>query len=251
MIKKKLKCLIIGPFGKTPEEQKSRKSLEIIINGALEKDFDVTAFHAAHKAVMDADIFTALVEADLVVADLRSMNPNVMYELGIRHAFNRPVIQMVDSETALPWDIDKNYAIKYENPIQVADMTELVNQIFDRANKVLKMDSNKDSFSSFASHVTSRATINNLAESHGDLKSVLFSIQNAINGLNGKVSKMEKDRALRSSFGYVDGNYGTILGTVLPTNPLMDHHLKRGDLELDNSLIYTSTLDEENSEEES
>src|SRR4051812_28416422 len=37
-------------------------------------------------------IIQKIVESAMVLCDYSSRNPNVMYELGIRHAFNKPVV---------------------------------------------------------------------------------------------------------------------------------------------------------------
>lgn len=36
-------------------------------------------------------IIQKIVESEMVICDFSARNPNVMYELGIRHAFNKPV----------------------------------------------------------------------------------------------------------------------------------------------------------------
>ena len=42
--------------------------------------------------------------SDLIVADLSELNPNVFYELGIRHSASKPTIHMALSGTKLPFD---------------------------------------------------------------------------------------------------------------------------------------------------
>ena len=37
------------------------------------------------------DIIKRIIESDMAICDLSSQNPNVLYELGIRQAFNKPV----------------------------------------------------------------------------------------------------------------------------------------------------------------
>ena len=46
-----------------------------------------------------------MADADLVVADLTDHNPNVFYELAIRHALQLPLVQLIDSAQDLPFDI--------------------------------------------------------------------------------------------------------------------------------------------------
>ncbi|GAA3673177.1 hypothetical protein GCM10022224_041800 [Nonomuraea antimicrobica] len=51
-------------------------------------------------------------EADIVIADLGGGNPNVMYELGLRHATGKPTIQLGDHKR-LPFDISNVRTIKF------------------------------------------------------------------------------------------------------------------------------------------
>ena len=37
-------------------------------------------------------IFKAIIECDMALCDLSNRNPNVLYELGIRQAYNKPVV---------------------------------------------------------------------------------------------------------------------------------------------------------------
>ena len=55
------------------------------------------------------EIVKAIYEADLLVADLTDMNPNVFYELGVAHALNRSCLLIIsehgDGLGGLPFDL--------------------------------------------------------------------------------------------------------------------------------------------------
>nr|AWM02844.1 hypothetical protein CIT40_24320 [Bradyrhizobium amphicarpaeae] len=46
-----------------------------------------------------------LYDADLVVADLTGANPNVVYELAIRHSFNKTSIHLINQAETIPFDL--------------------------------------------------------------------------------------------------------------------------------------------------
>ena len=48
-----------------------------------------------------------ILNADLVVADFTDLNPNALYELGIRHSTLKPVIHIAKAGTALPFDTER------------------------------------------------------------------------------------------------------------------------------------------------
>ena len=59
-----------------------------------------------------ADIIPPIYYADIVIADLTGLNPNVMYELGIAHSFNKKTIMITRDELGcLPFDL-KQYRAK-------------------------------------------------------------------------------------------------------------------------------------------
>jgi len=60
------------------------------------------------------DMFQELLLADLVVVDLSIDNPNVWYELGVRHALRpRGVIQIQGKRDHLPFDVYVDRAVRY------------------------------------------------------------------------------------------------------------------------------------------
>ena len=51
------------------------------------------------------DIVTSIVKSDLIVADLTDDNRNVYYELGLAHAFGKPVILLSQNKSTAPFDL--------------------------------------------------------------------------------------------------------------------------------------------------
>jgi hypothetical protein len=61
-----------------------------------------------------ADMFQELLLADLVVVDLSIDNPNVWYELGIRHALRaRGVVQIKCKRDYMPFDVYTDRTLTY------------------------------------------------------------------------------------------------------------------------------------------
>ncbi|ATB69229.1 hypothetical protein FA592_11785 [Sulfurospirillum diekertiae] len=55
--------------------------------------------------VIHTNIIKNLFENDIVICDVSGKNPNVMFELGLRIAFDKPVIVTKDDETKISFDI--------------------------------------------------------------------------------------------------------------------------------------------------
>ena len=59
-------------------------------------------------------IITDLVVSPIVVADLADLNPNVLWELGVRQSFKHGTITIAESGTILPFDISSRGTIFYD-----------------------------------------------------------------------------------------------------------------------------------------
>lgn len=59
------------------------------------------------------DIIEGIGNADVVIADLTNLNPNVFYELGLAHAMNKKVIIITQDINDLPFDLRSYRAVEY------------------------------------------------------------------------------------------------------------------------------------------
>jgi hypothetical protein len=64
-------------------------------------------------------IVQRVVESPMVLCDFSARNPNVLYELGIRHAFNRPVTLIRDTRTDKVFDIQGLRYIEYDASLRI------------------------------------------------------------------------------------------------------------------------------------
>lgn len=102
-------CFVICPIGSEGSEARERadKLMEHIIEEAL-GDFDYTPVRAdqiTEPGSITNQVIQRTVESDLLIADLTGHNPNVFYELAVRHATAKPYIQLIDSSESIPFDI--------------------------------------------------------------------------------------------------------------------------------------------------
>lgn len=88
------------------------KSYRLMIKPVLEaKGIEcVRADEITHSGSIDVQMYRELLQADVVVADLSTANPNALYELGVRHAL-RPYTTIVISEDKLIYPFDLNHIL--------------------------------------------------------------------------------------------------------------------------------------------
>jgi len=75
------------------------------------------------------DILTKIVESDLVICDLSGKNPNVLYELGIRQAFNLPTVLIKDNKTDKIFDIQGLRYTEYSQSLRVDTVRQQIKSI--------------------------------------------------------------------------------------------------------------------------
>jgi hypothetical protein len=58
-------------------------------------------------------IIEHLLNDDLVVADLTDLNPNVFYEVAVRHAVQKPIVHLITAGQEIPFDVANMRAVPY------------------------------------------------------------------------------------------------------------------------------------------
>ena len=103
-------CFVVSPIG--DDNSEPRIHADWVLNGIIRKSMEehkdfkvVRADEVSAPGLIDRQILRYLYESDLVIADLSFKNPNVMYEVGIRHMLQKPIIHMHNITEKLPFDI--------------------------------------------------------------------------------------------------------------------------------------------------
>ena len=115
-----LKAFVIMPF----VERDAKHSLgffaevlrSLITPSAQASGFTVRTANRQGSDLIQSTIINDLLEADLVIADLTEHNPNVMFELGVRMAEDKPVVLIKAQGTGPLFDVDNMLRVFEYNP---------------------------------------------------------------------------------------------------------------------------------------
>lgn len=122
-------CFYVTPIGDEGSEQRKHSDLFLgsIVEPALEQfGLKVIRADAIDKlGTITRQIIDYLLRSRLVIADLSFQNPNVFYELAIRHAARLPVVQIIRSADRVPFDVQQQRTIR----IDTSDIYSLVPRI--------------------------------------------------------------------------------------------------------------------------
>jgi hypothetical protein len=92
--------------------------------------FTVKTANRQGSDMIQSTIVNDLIEADLVIADLTEHNPNVMFELGVRMAQEKPVVLMKAEGTGPLFDIDNMLRVfEYSGPRERIGATDQREQL--------------------------------------------------------------------------------------------------------------------------
>ncbi len=122
-------CFYITPIG--DEGSEARKHSDLFLGSLVEPAVAkyglrvVRADQIGDAGMITSQIIEYLVGSKLVIADLSYHNPNVFYELALRHAVRRPIVQITRLADKLPFDIGQVRTVV----VDTTDIYSLVPQI--------------------------------------------------------------------------------------------------------------------------
>jgi hypothetical protein len=129
-------CFVIMPF----HDPFNEYFTEIILPSGQKAGFIVQrADNIMGPGVFMQDIANSMKEATVIIAELTGRNPNVFYELGLAHAWGKPVIMLTQRKEDVPSDLLSLKWISYST-ISPTWAEKLSNDIVDALNAVKKGD---------------------------------------------------------------------------------------------------------------
>ena len=113
-------CFIITPIGDDTSiiRRKTDGLINNVIRPVCEKlNFKAIPAHEIDKSgSITNQVIKLILDSKLVIANLTGLNPNVMYELAIRHAVGLPILCLAEKSTELPFDITGYYKFIRSEP---------------------------------------------------------------------------------------------------------------------------------------
>lgn len=124
-------CFIITPIGNDtgPERRFADGITNAVLRPVLEEYnlVPVVAHEISATGSINDQVIQHIYEDKLAICNLTGLNPNVMYELGVRYTMRKHTILICEDGTRLPFDIISERTIFYKNDI--AGSIELRNNL--------------------------------------------------------------------------------------------------------------------------
>lgn len=127
-------CFFIAPIGSKGDE--TRKHSDAILTSYVEKALEsiepklkvVRADKIDQPGMISKQVIEYILKSRLVVADLSYLNPNVFYELALRHATGKPTVHIKRDEDKIPFDTNnfRTIEIKFGDKFDILAELETV-----------------------------------------------------------------------------------------------------------------------------
>lgn len=119
-------CFVIMPISDADGYDKGHflRVYEDIVKPAVEKTEFIArrADEVKETNFIHLDILKKLIDAPIAICDLSSRNPNVLFELGIRQAFDKPVVLIQEKGTPKIFDIGPLRYLEYDKSMKYHDV---------------------------------------------------------------------------------------------------------------------------------
>jgi hypothetical protein len=133
-------CFYISPIGQEDTEQRKHADffLEYVVTPAL-REFNLEVVRAdqiGKPGMIGKQVLEHILKSRLVIADLSFHNPNVFYELCLRHVTRLPTVQIIRAAEGIPFDIEQYRTIKIDTKDLYGFLPKLQTYTSEIANQV-------------------------------------------------------------------------------------------------------------------
>jgi nucleoside 2-deoxyribosyltransferase len=104
-------AFVIMPFSEKGKQERTKGFFDEVLKSLItpagnEAGFAIETARREDSDIIHHTILNELLQADLVIADLTDHNPNVLFELGIRLAKEKPIVLIKSKDTGPIFDVD-------------------------------------------------------------------------------------------------------------------------------------------------
>lgn len=148
-------CGIVMPISSIDgcDESHWAEVLDIITESIENAGFEGSLVSSADDVgIIQKRIIQNLYENPIVVCDVSGKNPNVMFELGMRLAFDKPTIIIKDDKTSYSFDTSPIEHIEYPRDLRFSKIVEFKDKLTEKISNTHEKAKNDANFTTFLKH---------------------------------------------------------------------------------------------------
>lgn len=188
-------CGIIMPIspidGCSAEHWKQVKDL--LSEAILEAGFKPSLVSDADDSgIIQKRIVQNIYDNEIVVCDVSGKNPNVMFELGMRLAFDKPTIIVVDDKTSYSFDTAPIEHLQYPRDLCYYSIIDFKNKLKDKITATIQYSQKDPNYTTFLKHF-GEFEVSHVEKKQGTMNDVILSkiddLTRAISGIQKQISQ--------------------------------------------------------------
>lgn len=191
---------------------------------------------ASDSGIIQKRIIQNIYENPIVVCDVSAKNPNVMFELGMRLAFDKPTIIIKDDYTDYSFDTSIIEHLSYPRDLTYWKILDFKKKLTEKI-KATVLSSKKPEYTTFLKHF-GEYKVAQIQDKKVTSEAVLI---NALNGLENRLDRIEnsvkkQDINLNKNIDKykIDDFYNTVIEINKKHKNTLDFSEKDGMIKLDN-----------------
>lgn len=127
--------------------------LKIVTEAIVAADFEANMVSDADDVgIIQKRIIQNLYDNPIVVCDVSAKNPNVMFELGMRLAFDKPTIIIKDDKTAYSFDTASIEHIEYPRDLRFSKIIDFKNKLTEKIIGTYSKSTIDKNYTTFLKH---------------------------------------------------------------------------------------------------
>lgn len=153
--KEKLVCGVVMPISSIDGCNESHWAdvLEIISESIESVGFESNLVSNADEVgIIHKRIIQNLYENPIVVCDVSGKNPNVMFELGMRLAFDKPTIIIKDDNTSYSFDTSAIEHLEYPRDLRFSKIIDFKEKLSQKIKATYEKSKSDDNYTTFLKH---------------------------------------------------------------------------------------------------
>ena len=192
-----LTCGLVMPISKNIDYSEEHwRSVKQIIIEAMQNSKKYTietkiVSESDESGILQRNIVKGIYDSDIVICDVSSKNANVMFELGLRLAFDKPIIIIKDENTSYTLDTQVIEHLSYPSDLSYFDIKDFKNKLLNKTESTYeafqKNPENNSYLQSFGDFKV--ATISNQTVNEND---ALTNILDYLVSLKAEVNTIKK-----------------------------------------------------------
>lgn len=218
-VKKGKSCFLVCPIGIPGSD--TRKHSDLVYKFIIQKILPEFGYSLIERSddigepgSIPSQIINRLMECDLVIADLTGHNPNVFYELGVRHTFGRPYIQLINEKEKIPFDVGSMRTIAFD----ITDLESVENCKYELKKQLQSIEETGDVDSPVKIAISAKQFTSNTDPKAAWIKSIeerLVKVE-----MDQKQDRLSKPKEVNSLLKFL----GTEWGKELQLDQFNDHY---------------------------